>query len=190
MFPKCFCLRYQRFLMPMSTSTTENYISNTLSITYSVDIFCVKISLHYLLIYYFNIDNIYQLSYSSSRDSYVCRTGWRNISIRPSPSSSEIIIFCFRSEPPNFQPFGLGLVSWTFLGFFKIVRSPASGKKTSGFQTVRTLKICWTSGPNVMSGRALPHKPLFFCRSHHRLSQLLRNLVVMLMQGLLELLKF
>ena len=115
----------------------------------------MKISLHYLLIYYFNIDNIYQLSYSSSRDSYVCRTGWRNISIRPSPSSSEIIIFCFRSEPPNFQPFGLGLVSWTFLGLFKIVRSPASGKKTSGFQTVRTFKICRTSGPDVMSGRAL-----------------------------------
>jgi hypothetical protein len=33
------------------------------------------------------------------------------------------------------------------------VRRP--GRKTSGFQTVRILKICRTSGPDVMSGRAL-----------------------------------
>ena len=34
-----------------------------------------------------------------------------------------------------------------------LVRCP--GRKTSGFQTVRILKILRTSGPEVMSGRAL-----------------------------------
>ena len=29
------------------------------------------------------------------------------------------------------------------------------GWKTSGFQIVKILKICWTSGLDVMSGRAL-----------------------------------
>ena len=40
---------------------------------------------------------------------------------------------------------------------FKSVKSPASGKETSGYWTVRILKICRTSGPDVMSCRALPY---------------------------------
>ena len=40
------------------------------------------------------------------------------------------------------------------------VRRP--GRKTSGFRTVRILKICRTSGPDVMSGRALSGTFIFF----------------------------
>ena len=36
------------------------------------------------------------------------------------------------------------------------------GRKTSGFRTVRILKICRTSGPDVMSGRALPASPVSY----------------------------
>ena len=40
--------------------------------------------------------------------------------------------------------------------FLKVLKVPRPGRKTSGFQTVRILKICPTSGPDVMSGRAHP----------------------------------
>ena len=36
-------------------------------------------------------------------------------------------------------------------------KRPGSGQ-TSGFQTVRILKICWTSGPDVMSVGALENR--------------------------------
>ena len=44
---------------------------------------------------------------------------------------------------------------WMFLfsNVFKVQQRP--GWKMSGFWTVRILKICWTSGPDVMFGRAL-----------------------------------
>ncbi len=48
---------------------------------------------------------------------------------------------------------------WIFFGFFllflKVLKVRRPGRKTSGFRTVRILKICRTSGPDVMSGRAL-----------------------------------
>ena len=37
----------------------------------------------------------------------------------------------------------------------------------SGFQTVRILKFCWTSGPDVMSSRALQKSQLFAKRWQH-----------------------
>ena len=39
--------------------------------------------------------------------------------------------------------------------FLKVLKVRRPGRKTSGFQTVQVLKICRTSGPAVMSGRAL-----------------------------------
>ena len=47
---------------------------------------------------------------------------------------------------------------WNFLKFFIFFKSP--GRKMSGFRTVRILTICRTSGPDVMSGWALPLWPL------------------------------
>ena len=54
---------------------------------------------------------------------------------------------------------------WEFFDFFskslifsssiKVLKVLYPGGKTSGFLTVWTLKICLTSGPDVMSGRAL-----------------------------------
>ena len=43
-----------------------------------------------------------------------------------------------------------------FFLFLKVIKVQRPGRKTSGFQTVRILKICRTFGPDVMSGRALP----------------------------------
>ena len=43
---------------------------------------------------------------------------------------------------------------WIFFLSLKVWRP---GRKTSGFRTIRILKICRTSGPDVMSGRALFH---------------------------------
>ena len=37
----------------------------------------------------------------------------------------------------------------------KVLKVWRPGRKTSGFRTVRILKICQTSGPDVMSSRAL-----------------------------------
>ena len=46
-----------------------------------------------------------------------------------------------------------------YLGFFflflKVLKVRCPAVKTSNFRTVRILKICWTSGLDVMSGRAL-----------------------------------
>ena len=42
-----------------------------------------------------------------------------------------------------------------FLLFLIVLKFRRSGRITSSFQVVRTLKILWTSGPKVMSGRAL-----------------------------------
>ena len=42
-----------------------------------------------------------------------------------------------------------------FILFLKVLKVRRPGRKTSGFRTVWILKICRTSGPDVMSGRAL-----------------------------------
>ena len=42
-----------------------------------------------------------------------------------------------------------------FLIFFLFLKVRRPGRKTSGFRTVRILKILQTSRPDVMSGRAL-----------------------------------
>ena len=42
-----------------------------------------------------------------------------------------------------------------FLLLSKVLKVRRPGRKTSGFRTVRILKICRTSGPDVMSSRAL-----------------------------------
>ena len=44
---------------------------------------------------------------------------------------------------------------WTFFPFLKVLKVRRPGKKKSGFWTVRILKICRNSGPDVMSGWAL-----------------------------------
>ena len=45
--------------------------------------------------------------------------------------------------------------SWNFLLLLKVLKVRRPERKTSGFRTVRILKICRTSWPDVMSGRAL-----------------------------------
>ena len=42
-----------------------------------------------------------------------------------------------------------------FFLFLKVLKVRRPERKTSGFRTVRILKICRTSGPDMMSGRAL-----------------------------------
>ena len=42
-------------------------------------------------------------------------------------------------------------------GFYPLIKVSSPVRKTSGFRTARTFKICRTSGPDVMSGRALFH---------------------------------
>ena len=42
-----------------------------------------------------------------------------------------------------------------FVLLLSLLKVRGSGRKTSGFRTARTLKICRTSGLDVMSGRAL-----------------------------------
>ena len=44
---------------------------------------------------------------------------------------------------------------WFFPQFLKELKVRRPGRKTSGFRAVRILKICRTSGPDVMFGRAL-----------------------------------
>ena len=44
---------------------------------------------------------------------------------------------------------------WFFLLSLNELKVRRPERKTSGFQTIRILKICRTSGPDVMSGRAL-----------------------------------
>ena len=39
--------------------------------------------------------------------------------------------------------------------FFLLIKVSGLVRKTSGFRTAQTLKICRTSGPDLMSGRAL-----------------------------------
>ena len=50
-----------------------------------------------------------------------------------------------------------------FLLFLQVLKVRRPGRKTSGFRTVWILKICRTSGPDMMSGRALPSG----CGAHH-----------------------
>ena len=45
-----------------------------------------------------------------------------------------------------------------FLMFFTVLKVRRPGRKTSCFRTVRILKILRTSGPDMMSGRALTKK--------------------------------
>ena len=40
-------------------------------------------------------------------------------------------------------------------GFYPLIKVSSPVRKTSGFRTARTFKICRTSGLDVMSGRAL-----------------------------------
>ena len=42
-----------------------------------------------------------------------------------------------------------------FWDFFLLIKVSGPVRKMSGFRTARTFKICRTSGPDVMSGRAL-----------------------------------
>ena len=50
-----------------------------------------------------------------------------------------------------------------FLLFSKVLTVRRPKRKASGFWTVRILKICLTSGPDVMSGRALLFRNWQFC---------------------------
>ena len=57
---------------------------------------------------------------------------------------------------------GLEKKNWDFFSIFKNVKNPVSGK-----ENVRILKMCQTSGPDIMSGRALISSnvwPFLFCQ--------------------------
>ena len=49
----------------------------------------------------------------------------------------------------------LFLFLYFFFSIFKGVKSPASGKENVRFLSSLDFKICWTSRPDVLSGRAL-----------------------------------